>query len=117
MQDQKKIKKRKVGFFMELEISNEMKDKTRHIAETEVAEEVLSQATGGGAMQNMAIIGGAGVLGTGVGAGEGAVIAKEKHAQGAMIGAGIGAVMRPAFGLAVVEDKEYRARVAQDASR
>src|SRR6266567_1114307 len=81
--------------FMELEMSNEIPDKTQHIAEMEVAEEVLSQAAGGGALGTVAMIGGGGALGTGLGAGIGAATkfnGSRGHSAetGAAIGTGVG---------------------------
>ncbi len=47
---------------MELEKSNDMQDRTQQITEMEVAKEVLSQVTGGGALRATTMIVGGGRL-------------------------------------------------------
>ena len=91
---------------MELEKSNDMQDRTQQITEMEVAKEVLSQVTGGGAQRVTAMVVGGGATGAFLGAGVGAIVKGNKESN-IRNGAGIGAAVGALAGTAAAH-KEFR---------
>lgn len=91
---------------MELEKSNDMQDRTQQITEMEVAKEVLSQVTGGGALRATAKVVVGGATAAFLGAGVGAMVKGNKESN-VRNGAGIGAVLGALAGTAAAR-KEFR---------